>query len=77
MLANLLSESLVTDFETSWERERMAIPVRVFAIQFHATSYSLKKKRYSAYSAFNALIKQLGTEYIGWLTAATTSLRRS
>ena len=77
MLADLLSESLAADYQESWERERTATPVRVFAVQLHATSCSLREtKEILAYSAFNALTKLFGSGYIGWLTAATTRLRR-
>jgi len=43
MLADLLSESLAADYQECWERERTATPVRVFAVQLHATGCSLRE----------------------------------
>ncbi len=40
-LADLLSKCFATDLEETWERERTATPVRVFAVQLHATGCSL------------------------------------
>ena len=45
MLADLLSESLAADYQESWERERTATPVRVFAVQLHATGCSLRETK--------------------------------
>ena len=45
MLADLLSESLAADYEGCWERERTATPVRVFAVQHHATGCSLRETK--------------------------------
>ncbi|ELZ79644.1 transposase [Haloferax larsenii JCM 13917] len=45
MLADLLSECFATDFEETWERERTATPVRVFAVQLHATGCSLRETK--------------------------------
>ena len=44
-LADLLSESLAVDYEESWEHERTATPIRVFAVQFHATGCSLRETK--------------------------------
>lgn len=43
MLVDLLSESYAADFDESWERERTATPVRVFAVRLHATGCSLRE----------------------------------
>jgi len=41
-----------------WERERTVTPVRAFAVRLHATGCCLEKhKKFSGYSAFNALIR--------------------
>lgn len=40
MLADSLSESYAAEFDESWERERTAMPVRVFAA-LHETGCSL------------------------------------
>jgi transposase-like protein len=45
MLADLLNESLAADYQESWERERTATPVRVFAVQLHATGCSLRETK--------------------------------
>ncbi|ADQ68948.1 IS6-like element ISHbo1 family transposase [Halogeometricum borinquense] len=45
MLADLLSECFETDYEETWERERTATPVRVFAVQLHATGCSLRETK--------------------------------
>ncbi|RLM48925.1 IS6 family transposase, partial [Halorubrum sp. Atlit-28R] len=45
MLADLLSECFETDLEETWERERTATPVRVFAVQLHATGCSLRETK--------------------------------
>jgi len=45
MLADLLSESLAADYQECWERERTATPVRVFAVQLHATGCSLRETK--------------------------------
>lgn len=42
-LADLLSGPYATDLEESWERERTATPVRVFAIRLHTTGCSLRE----------------------------------
>ncbi len=75
-LADLLSESYATDLEESWERERTATPVRVFAVRLHATGCSLRETQ--------AILRLIGVErshqaiwhwYIGWLTACQTRRR--
>jgi putative transposase len=43
MLADLLSECYAAEFDESWERERTATPVRVFAVRLHATGCSLRE----------------------------------
>ncbi len=42
-LADLLSECYATEFDEAWERERTAMPVRVFAVRLHATGCSLRE----------------------------------
>jgi putative transposase len=43
MLSDLLSESLATDYQECWVRERTATPVRVFVVQLHATGCPLRE----------------------------------
>ncbi len=43
MLTDLLSESYMADFDEHWERERVATPVRAFAVRLHATGCSLRE----------------------------------
>ncbi len=45
MLADLLSELLVADYEECWVHERMATPVRVFVVQLHVTGHSLRETK--------------------------------
>jgi putative transposase len=54
MLADLLSETLETDFDESWENERTATPVRAFAVRVHATGCSLRETQ--------AILRLLGVE---------------
>ncbi|ELY30079.1 transposase, partial [Haloferax volcanii DS2] len=44
-LADLLSECFETNLEETWERKRTATPVRVFAVQLHATGCSLRETK--------------------------------
>ncbi len=41
-LAELLDESLTTEYNDIWERERTATPVRAFAVRLHAAGFSLR-----------------------------------
>ncbi|WP_458209894.1 IS6 family transposase [Haladaptatus sp. NG-SE-30] len=45
MLANLLSKGLDADLKETWENERTATPVRVFAVRLHATGCSLRETK--------------------------------
>ncbi len=42
-LAELLDESLTTEYNDVWERERTATPVRAFAVRLHAAGLSLRE----------------------------------
>lgn len=64
MLTDLLSESYAAEFDECWERERTVVRFG-------------RHRRFFAHSALNALIKQSGTGYIGWLTACQTRRRPS
>lgn len=43
MLADLLNESYDADLEETWENERMATPVRAFAVRLHQTGCLLRE----------------------------------
>ena len=42
-LAELLDESLTTEYNEVWERERTATPVRAFAVRLHSAGLSLRE----------------------------------
>lgn len=42
-LADILSESLDTEADDVWERERTATPVRTFAVRLHSAGLSLRE----------------------------------
>ncbi|GEM_PF-4875474 len=47
-LADLLSGYYATEFNESWERERTATPVKVFAGRLHATGFREGHKQFFA-----------------------------
>ncbi len=53
-LADLLSEYYAAEFDESWERERTATLVRVFAVRLHATRCSLRETQ--------AILRLIGIE---------------
>ncbi len=54
MLVDLLSEDYAAEFDESWERERTATLVRVFAVRLHATGCSLRETQ--------AILRFIGVE---------------